>query len=143
MGLDDPQKKMSKSIAVSAPGHAVGLMDSPDTVRKKFARATTDTEPAVRFPPGPGVENLLEIYRTVRELGEDRVRAEFEGRRYSELKQAVAEAVIETLRPLQERYQEIRQDDQGLLRTLKESARRIEPRARATLERVHRAIGLA
>jgi tryptophanyl-tRNA synthetase len=143
MGLDDPEKKMSKSIAVSSSGHAIGLMDSPQTVRRKFARATTDTEPAVRFPAGPGVENLLEIYRTVRELGEDEVRSEFEGKQYSVLKEAVAEAVNQALEPLQKRYQEIRRDDQALLRTLKESARRIEPRAQATLQRVQQAIGLA
>ena len=143
MGLDDPEKKMSKSVAAGSPGHAIGLMDPPDAVRRKFARAQTDTEPAVRFPAGAGVLNLLEVYRTVRELDQDAVRAEFEGRQYSALKQAVAEAVIEVLAPLQARYRAVRQDDAALLRTLKESAQRIEPTARATLARVQRAVGLS
>src|SRR5713226_2541593 len=60
MGLDDPEKKMSKSAAGS--GHAVALLDPPDRVRKIIMRATTDSNPAVTFEsPGPGVENLLGI----------------------------------------------------------------------------------
>ena len=76
-------------------------------------------------------------------MDQDAVRAEFEGRQYSALKQAVAEAVIEVLAPLQARYRAVRQDDAALLRTLKESAQRIEPTARATLARVQRAVGLS
>jgi len=142
MGLDDPEAKMSKSIAASSPGHAVMIIDSPDDIRRKFARAQTDAEPAVRFPAGPGVTNLLEIYRTVRELGWEQVKEEFAGKPYSELKRGVAEAVIEALRPIQERYREIRQDDAGLRRTLKESAERLAPIANATLTRVQQAVGL-
>ena len=66
---------------------------------KSVVATTFGSEPAVRFPAGPGVENLLEIYRTVRELEQDAVRAEFEGRQYSYLKQAVAEAVNQALKP--------------------------------------------
>jgi tryptophanyl-tRNA synthetase len=142
MGLDDPGKKMSKSIAGSNSGHAVGIMDPPDVIRKKFARAQTDTEPAVRFPAGPGVNNLLEIYRTVRELDSDTVKRQFEGKQYSVLKQAVADAVIEALGPVQARYRAIRQDDQAMLRVLKDSAERLEPAAGAKLRRVQEAVGL-
>ncbi|HYM49732.1 MAG TPA: tryptophan--tRNA ligase [Candidatus Limnocylindrales bacterium] len=142
MGLDDPGKKMSKSIAAAAPGHAIGIMDPPDVIRKKFARAQTDTEPAVRFPAGAGVNNLLEIYRTVRERSWDEVKAEFEGKQYSALKQAVADAVIEVLGPVQERYRAVRQDDAAMLRALEASAQRIRPVAEATLRRVQEAVGL-
>ncbi len=142
MGLDDPEKKMSKSVAASAPGQAVGILDPPDAVRKKFARAQTDARPAVAFPAGPGVANLLEIYRTVRELGWEPVRQEFAGRSYSDLKQRVADAVIDALRPIQERYRELRQDDGELHRTLHRSAERLRPVAEATLQRVQQAVGL-
>jgi tryptophanyl-tRNA synthetase len=142
MGLDDPEVKMSKSIATTAPGHAIGLMDDPDTIRKKFARAQTDTQPAVRFPAGPGVTNLLEIYRTVHELGWDAVKAQFEGKQYSAVKQSVAEAVIESLRPLQQRYRELRRDDAQLLAELKRSAERLEPVATGKLRGVQEAVGL-
>src|SRR6266550_3270850 len=58
MGLDDPEKKMSKSAVGS--GHAISLLDPPDVIRKKLSRAITDSNPAVDFETaGPGVRNLL------------------------------------------------------------------------------------
>ena len=143
MGLDDPDKKMSKSLAEASPGHAVFLLDSPDTIRRKFARAQTDAEPAVRFPAGPGVGNLLEIYRSLRDKSVAAVQAEFEGKPYTALKEAVADAAIEALRPIQERYRAVRSDDATLVRQLEESAARLSPIAEATLGRVRRAVGLA
>ena len=142
MGLDDPEKKMSKSLAANSPGHAVFMLDPPDVIRKKVARAQTDTEPAVRFPAGAGVTNLLEIYRTIREADVETVRTQFEGKPYSSLKQAVADAVIEALAPIQERYREIRKDDAALMRQLREAADRLAPTADATLRRVQQAVGL-
>src|SRR5256714_345081 len=64
-GLDDPEKKMSKSLAADAPGHAIFMLDPPDMIRKKLARAQTDAEPAGRFPAGPGGRDLLAAYRTL------------------------------------------------------------------------------
>jgi tryptophanyl-tRNA synthetase len=142
MGLDDPDKKMSKSLAVNAPGHAIFMLDSPQTIRKKIARAQTDTEPAVRIPAGPGVSNLLEMYRTIKDLARPAVEAEFSGKPYSVLKSAVAEAIVETLEPIQKRYRDIRADDAQLLATLKRAAARLEPIAAATLQRVQNAVGL-
>jgi tryptophanyl-tRNA synthetase len=142
MGLDDPEKKMSKSLADKTPGHAVFMLDSPDTIRKKFARAQTDAEPAVRFPAGAGVANLIEIYQTT--CGKERaaVEQEFAGKPYSLLKSRVAEVVIEALAPIQQRYREIRSDDAALKGKLQASAERLTPVANATLERVQRAVGL-
>jgi tryptophanyl-tRNA synthetase len=142
MGLDDPEKKMSKSLATNAPGHAIFMLDSPEVIRRKISRAQTDTEPAVRFPAGPGVTNLLEIYRTICEQDWESARKEFEGKPYSQLKSRVADVVIEVLSPIQERYREIRSDDAALMRQLRGAAERLTPRANATLERVMRAVGL-
>ena len=97
MGLDTPDEKMSKSIAAERAGHAVMLLDTPDAIRRKIARATTDTEPAVRKPVGAGVANLLEIYAALQSISADAALAEFEGQRYSALKSAVADAVIDAL----------------------------------------------
>lgn len=142
MGLDDPEKKMSKSLAVTAPGHALLLQDPPDVIRKKIARAQTDAQPSVRFPAGAGVTNLLEIYRTLKELDWPAVQAQFEGKPYSAVKESVSEAVIEELVPLQQRYRQIRADDQQLKTTLQKSADRLAPIANATLLRVQKAVGL-
>jgi tryptophanyl-tRNA synthetase len=142
MGLDDPEKKMSKSLAVNAPGHAIFMLDSPQTINRKIARAQTDTEPAVRIPAGPGVSNLLEIYRTIKDLPRPAVEVEFTGKPYSMLKNAVAEAIVEVLEPIQQRYREIRSDDAELLAALRRAAQRLEPIAMATLQRVQSAVGL-
>jgi tryptophanyl-tRNA synthetase len=141
-GLDDPKKKMSKSLAADAPGHAIFMLDPPDLIRKKLARAQTDAEPAVRFPAGPGVRNLLEIYRTIRDQDWPTVEREFAGKPYSVLKSAVADAVIEVLTPIQQRYREIRSDDAALMQQLRRAADRLTPIANATLHRLQEAVGL-
>jgi len=142
MGLDDPEKKMSKILAADAPGHAIFMLDPPDIIRRKIARAQTDTEPEVRFPAGPGVTNLLEIYRTIKDEGWPTVEREFAGSSYSVLKSAVADAVIEALAPIQQRYREIRADDAALMRHLRGAAERLTPIANTKLQRVQAAVGL-
>lgn len=142
MGLDDPEKKMSKSLADKTPGHAIFMLDSPDTIRKKFARAQTDAEPAVRFPTGAGVTNLIEIYQSTCGKPRADVEQEFAGKPYSVLKNRVADAVIEALSPIQQRYREIRADDAALNGKLQAAAERLTPIANRTLERVQRAVGL-
>jgi tryptophanyl-tRNA synthetase len=142
MGLDNPENKMSKSLAADAPGHAIFMLDSPDVIRKKLARAQTDAQPEVRFPAGPGVTNLLEIYRTIKELDWPVVEKEFAGKPYSVLKSAVADAVIEVLTPIQQRYREIRSDDAAFMQQLGRTAERLMPIANATLHRVQQAVGL-
>jgi tryptophanyl-tRNA synthetase len=70
MGLDDPEKKMSKSTTGS--GHAVSLLDPPEVIRKKILRATTDSNPAVDFETaGAGVRNLLAIFQAFTECPDD------------------------------------------------------------------------
>src|SRR6202166_4903701 len=92
MGLDDPEKKMSKSTAGS--GHAISLLDPPDAIRKKIMRSTTDSNPAVDFENmGAGVRNLLTIFEAFSDWSEDRVRDHFAGMRYGDLKNQVADAV--------------------------------------------------
>ena len=142
MGLDDPEKKMSKSLAIDAPGHAIFMLDSPDVIRRKLGRAQTDAQPEVRFPAGPGVANLLEIYRTIHNEDWATVEKEFAGKSYSVLKTAVADAVIEALAPIQQRYREIRADDAALMQHLRGAAERLMPTANRTLRRVQEAVGL-
>jgi len=143
MGLDDPSAKMSKSIAVHRPGHAILLGDSPDVIQRKIARAKTDTRPAVEFPAGPGVTNLLEIYRTLNDQNWAAVEEEFGGRPYSTVKTAVAEAIIETVRPLQEQYRRLRADETALVQRLHRAAEHLAPMAGTTLRRVQEATGVS
>lgn len=106
MGLDEPTKKMSKSE--SGQGHAINLLDSPDDIRTKIMRATTDSLREIRFDENrPGIYNLLTIYQLFSGETNAEIESRFEGKGYADFKKALAEVVIEGLRPLQTRYREL------------------------------------
>jgi tryptophanyl-tRNA synthetase len=141
MGLDDPDKKMSKSA--TGAGHAIGLLDPIDALRKKIMRATTDSNPAVDFDTmGPGVANLLAIYQAFAEAGDEQIKAEFAGLRYGDLKKRVAEMVVSKIEPLQKRYNEIVAEPGYLDGILREGAERVTPIARSTVDLVKSRMGV-
>jgi tryptophanyl-tRNA synthetase len=141
MGLDEPEKKMSKSAVGS--GHAVSLLDPPDVIRKKILRATTDSNPAVDFEKaGAGVRNLLAIFQAFTESTDDALRKQFSGMRYGDLKKTVAEAVIAALEPIQKRYREIAAETGYIARVLEDGAEKVRPIASDTVHKVKRAMGL-
>jgi tryptophanyl-tRNA synthetase len=141
MGLDDPEKKMSKSATGS--GHAIGLLDPPDQIRKKIMRATTDSQPQVDFETlGAGVRNLIDISQAFMSWKEEQSRAEFSGLRYGDLKKKVAEIVASKLEPIQTRYREIMSDPGYLDGVLKQGAERVSPIARSTVRLVKERMGL-
>ncbi len=141
MGLDEPDKKMSKSA--TGAGHAVSLLDPPEVIRKKFMRATTDSNPGVDFDNlGAGVQNLLAIFQAFTGCDDAAIKAQFAGMRYGDLKKTVAEAVVAALDPIQKRYREIMEETGYVARVLDEGAQRIIPIANQTVENVKRAMGL-
>ena len=141
MGLDEPDKKMSKST--TGTGHAISLLDPPATIRKKIMRATTDSNPAVDFETmGAGVQNLLSIFQAFTDWPADRIRTHFAGMRYGDLKKTVEEAVVAALEPIQARYREIVAEKGYIARVLDESARRVTPIAQDTVEKTKKAMGL-
>ncbi|MCX6622194.1 MAG: tryptophan--tRNA ligase [Acidobacteria bacterium] len=141
MGLDDPEKKMSKSAG--GAGHAVALLDTPDQIRKKIMRATTDSNPAVDFDTmGPGVANLLSIFQAFAEWTGDQMTAHFAGMRYGDLKKQVAEMVVASLDPFRQRYQEITSEPGYVAGILKAGAERVTPIADSTVRLVKERMGL-
>lgn len=138
MGLDDPSIKMSKSV--TSANHAIALLDKPEVIRKKIARATTDSQPAVDPQKmGPGIANLL----TIAHACDPNVTAEsVAGLRYGDFKKCVAEAVISRLEPIQARYREITADQGYLDEVLQEGKQRVMPIADDTVRTVKRAMGL-
>ena len=141
MGLDDPTKKMSKSVA--SPGHAIALLDPPDAAKKKIMRATTDSSPAVDFETmGPGVQNLLSIFQAFAGWEAERMKTHFTGMRYGDLKKQVAEMVAESLKPIQQRYNEIVSEHGYLAKVLAEGAERVAPIAKSTVDTVKKRMGL-
>ncbi len=142
MGLDNPLSKMSKSE--DSEYHAIYLLEDLDKTRKKIMRAVTDSGKDIKFSPDPektGVNNLLTIYQALTNQPSEAIEAQFEGKGYGELKKAVAEAVIECLRPLQARYNELAGEQGYLDDVLKQGAERAEGIAEKTLALVQERVG--
>jgi tryptophanyl-tRNA synthetase len=138
MGLDDPTTKMSKS----APGanHAIALLDPPAVIRKKIARATTDSNPIVEpSAMGPGIANLFSIGQACdSSITLERV----SGLRYGDFKKLVAEAVIARLEPIQQTYKEVTGDAGYIDRVLREGKERVLPITEDTVKTAKAAMGL-
>ncbi|MGP0586550.1 tryptophan--tRNA ligase [Paenibacillus timonensis] len=140
MSLDDASKKMSKSNP--NPGSYIALLDSPDEIRKKISRATTDSGREVKFDPTgkPEVSNLITIYSQCSGLSITEVEQRYEGQMYGPFKKDLAEVVVSVLEPLQQRYREIRES--GELRSiLRQGAERASEMAEKTLQDVQRLMG--
>ncbi len=141
MGLDDPTSKMSKSEAGS--GHAINLLDSPDVIRSKIMKATTDSQRDILFDDSrPGIYNLLSIYQTFTGETSKDIEARFEGKGYGDFKKALAEVVIEGLRPLQDRYEELTGEPGRIDSILKAGAAKARPLAEKMLAEVQKKVGL-
>ncbi len=141
MGLDDPTKKMSKSD--SNPGHAIKLLDTPDQMKKKIMRATTDSGSAVDVQnAGPGVTNLIEIYRAVTGATKEIAWDSLNGVTYGTLKTRVADAVLASLEPLQKRYAELMKSPTELDVLLKEGAGKASEVAEKTAALVRTRMGI-
>jgi tryptophanyl-tRNA synthetase len=140
MDLQNPTKKMSKSE--DSPQGTILVLEDLDAVAKKIKRAVTDTETEVRFDPTekPGVSNLLSILSACTSI-EPAVLAD-SYTRYGDLKAAVAEAVVETLRPIQQRYDELAADPSGTAAILAQGAEKARSIAGPVLKRARTNIGL-
>src|SRR5579859_1091679 len=141
MALDDPTNKMSKSDPNDYS--RINLLDDPKTIKKKIARATTDSLRLITFDPErPGITNLLTIYQLLTGQTEQEIEKEFAGKGYGDFKAALTEQLVVTLAPMQQRYHELTSDMAELENTLKKGADAVRPLASATLNRVKDVIGL-
>ena len=139
MSLSDATKKMSKSD--DDPHGCVMLMDDEQTVRRKFKRAVTDSGTEIRFDEErPAINNLLTIYQLLTKQQPAEIESHFAGKGYAQLKGDLADAMIEFLRPLQERVRGI--SDEELDRILNDGRQRAEQIARVTLNEAKERVGL-
>ncbi|AZM54714.1 tryptophan--tRNA ligase [Streptomyces sp. WAC 01529] len=140
MDLQDPTSKMGKSHEAGAG--IVYLLDEPDVVRKKILRAVTDSGSEAVFDRAakPGVSNLLEILAACRGGSPEALSGVYES--YGALKADAAEAVVELLRPLQERHKELMADPSYVEEVLRRGAERAREMARPTVDGAYRAVGL-
>ncbi len=141
MDLQEPTRKMSTTLS-SGQG-IVYVLDEPDAILKKLRSAVTDSgSEIVRGPDKPGISNLIEILAAVRGQDPATVEAEFAAARYGDFKTAVAEAVIDYLAPIRERYGELRADEGRLEAILAEGAERAHAIARETVADVRSVMGV-
>jgi tryptophanyl-tRNA synthetase len=141
MDLQDPTRKMSTTGAGEAG--TVYVLDEPKAIEKKVGSAVTDSGSAVRrAPEKPGITNLIEILAAVRGVEPAAVESEFAQSRYGEFKAAVAQAVVEYLAPVRERYEELRADEPALEAVLRDGAERAHSIASGTLADVRERMGV-
>ncbi len=141
MDLQTPQKKMSTTGGT--PQGTVYVLDEPDAVAKKLRSAVTDSgSEVVRGPEKQGLSNLIEILAAVREVSPEDVEREFDGAGYGAFKQAVADAVVEYLSPVRDRYEDLRADEQELDRILARGAEKARSICVETLLDVREAMGV-
>lgn len=140
MSLQEPTKKMSKSD--ENENSRIEILDSPEVIRKKFAKAVTDSGKEIIFDKDnkPGVSNLLNILSVCTQTPINELEKKYKEVSYGEFKKDVAEAVIELLEPFQKRYHEI--SDDNVVEILKEGAQKVAPTAQETLKRVKEVVGL-
>lgn len=142
MGLDDPRKKMSKSATNSAS--YISLLDTPEEIRKKIKDAVTDSGKAIMFAPNekPAITNLIiimsafsnkKIYSEIEE--------EYKNKGYAEFKSNLAELIIRSLAPIQEKYIDLIKNPDIILNILRKGAHTAEKVANQTLSDVKEKMG--
>lgn len=140
--LQVPEKQMSTSASTELG--KVHILDEPDEIRRKFKTAVTDTgREIVRAADKPGISNLIELMAVARGTSPDEVeRGYADAGGYADFKRDVGEAIVELLAPVRERFGPIRDDGDGLERTLRDGADKARAIAAETLALVRERMGL-
>ncbi len=139
MGLDDPKVKMSKSH--QGANHAIFLLDEPDIIVKKIKKAATDSMGVIAFDEKrEGIFNLLNIYMLLSDESPENIEERFKNKGYGDFKKELAEVVIQALKPIQERYKEISDDEVKAI--LNGGVKKARPLAQTTYQKAKELMGL-
>ncbi|MEZ4573231.1 MAG: tryptophan--tRNA ligase, partial [Thermomicrobiales bacterium] len=142
MGLDDPAAKMSKSAA--SEYNYISMNDDDDTIRRKVRRAVTDSGSEVKAAADkPALTNLLTIYSQITDRTIADIEREYEGKRYGDFKNGLAEVLVEAIAPIRARIEEYRSDRAELERVLAVGRDRAREITVPKMERVREVTGLA
>jgi len=143
MSLQDPTKKMSKSD--ENPNGYIMLLDEPKKIEKKLKKAVTDSDEQARIYFDPqekaGVSNLLTLLSVATGKSIEALVPEYEDKMYGHLKKDTAAAVVSMIEPIQQRFNEIRQDQTLLTNIMRSGAEKASERAEKTLKAVYEAVG--
>ncbi len=142
MSLQDPDKKMSKSDENDK--NYVLVIDDPKKIEKKIKSATTDSGTDIKFDPEnkAGLSNLMTIYSVLSGKTTEQLEKDYAGKMYGHLKVDLAELVVETLKPVRAKYDDLMKNRDHLDQLLNSGASRAQVRARATLDKVYSTVGL-
>ena len=138
----DPDKKMSKSD--DNEKNYVSIIDDAKKIEKKIKSATTDSGTDIKFDPEnkAGLSNLMTIYSVLGGKTIAQIEKDYEGKMYGHLKVDLAELVVETLKPVRVKYDDLMKNRDHLDQLMKSGAERAQVRAQKTLENVYQTIGL-
>lgn len=140
MSLQEPTSKMSKSDP-NENGY-ISILDTPEAIVRKIKRAVTDSDNLVAYKEGKdGINNLINIYSSITKKSVADVENEFASSGYGVFKNAVAEAIIEELRPIRERYEDLKKNKDYIEQVYKTGAERASRLASRTLSKVYRRVG--
>jgi tryptophanyl-tRNA synthetase len=139
--LQEPDRAMSTTIG--AEQGVVRMVDEPDVIRRKFKTAVTDSGRDVRHDPAEkaGISNLIEIMSVATGESFPEIESRYDGTGYGQFKEEVAEAVVQLLEPIQERYRELRSDDAELHRMLGVGADKAREASAPTLAAMYERMG--
>ncbi len=142
MSLQDPDKKMSKSDENEK--NFVSIIEDSKKIEKKIKSATTDSGSEIKFDAEnkAGLSNLMTIYSVLSGKTIEQIEIDYQGKMYGHLKVDLAELVVETLRPVREKYDDLLKNRDYLDQLLKSGASRAQARARVTLDKVYHKVGL-
>lgn len=141
MSLKEPLKKMSKSDPSET---FVSLFDSPETIEKKIAAATTDSDKEIKFNPEqkPGITNLITIFSLFADKTIKEVEEKFEGQSYHSFKKELAALLIQKLEPFRNKKKELETKPQTIEQTLAEGAKKARAIAEETMKKVRAGMSL-
>ena len=143
MSLQEPTKKMSKSD--ENPKAYISMLDDFNVISKKIKSAVTDSEGIIEYRENDetkaGINNLLTIMSAVTGNSIEQIVSDYSGKGYGDFKSDVAEAVVEHIRPIRERYDQLSQDKAYLVDIYTKGAERANRIAQRTLNKVYKKIG--
>jgi len=138
MGLDNPEKKMSKSAA--SEYNYISLLDDEETVKRKIKKAVTDSGSEIIYSDEkPALKNLINIYSSFSNLSPKEIEKKYTGKGYGDFKTELAEVIIGFLKPFQEKFNAL--SDEEVLKILADGATKVRPIAKAKLDEVKNKVG--
>ncbi|MEK7119931.1 MAG: tryptophan--tRNA ligase, partial [Patescibacteria group bacterium] len=142
LSLNDPSKKMSKSLGADS---YVAIFDRPEIIRKKIMSAVTDSGREIKFDmkEKPAISNLMTIYKLVSGKDFAQIENQFKNKGYGDFKKDLAEKIIEFLKPIQDKRIKLEKDKKKILsQTLELGRKKAQKEADKTMKLVREVVGL-